>query len=586
MARPTKFGEAFSNAYLKGFDSYTEAQLKRDAEREEAKRLRKRTAKAKFGSILESLAGLSQKPEDPLSQAFSQVAGAEANVDPGMSLMDRIRGAAPKGRGAKSEYYSRLQGAERRLARRPEAIDAQKLAAEAKIIAEEEVLERQKAIDEAKFSSMYAVQQRKQEETRKHGAKRGGRVALAKGAGSSGKPFSVVIETVADNNEEAKLGGELYNSWALGRAEYEKLSHSAKVHRSITHALAEVDAGRTPTNPHDPGTDDHEVWREMVDTALLKNPIELEKAKQASVAALVEMQRDRNNRIKFAEKDPKYLEAQTRFDKWWAGVVSRIPTRAGARPTRTQIIAEAVKRGIDPAAARTGALGRAGVPAFRDFNYRNFEKHNQGWFDIAEQVEIKKGGKPVDYGVPFAALGAIEKGAEAGLAEQQRKDRATAVSLIDLHGADLNAIATAVASNPRSPEIFNMARSIINENRAAAVVAAGGQVRGAAALDDFQWKEIEKKRGGQVNHILQDLPADEPRQITIQTVDGPKVIDVYTVIQRNPTRPWTNAMEFAAQKDLKQRTNWVIDPSSPKDAKGNYVAGKEIWIRADDDRIK
>ena len=64
------------------------------------------------------------------------------------------------------------------------------------------------------------------------------------------------------------------------------------------------------------------------------------------------------------------------------------------------------------------------------------------------------------------------------------------------------------------------------------------------------------------------------------------MIDVYTVIQRNPTRPWTNAMEFAAQKDLKQRTNWVIDPSSPKDAKGNYVAGKEIWIRADDDRIK
>ena len=59
MARPTKFGEAFSAAYLKGFDTYTRAQLARDAEREEAKKLKKRTARAQHDTLMGKLRGAS-----------------------------------------------------------------------------------------------------------------------------------------------------------------------------------------------------------------------------------------------------------------------------------------------------------------------------------------------------------------------------------------------------------------------------------------------------------------------------------------------------------------------------------------------
>lgn len=619
MARPTKFGEAFSASYLKGFDSYTKAEL----EREKAKKAKKAARKAEIDreerralGVAEArkqsaLEALEASAEGPLGEALvdQRISTEQKPLAPRLyeeslrplTNMQAIRRALPSGDTIEDirkqqAILAAIKGSERRAAAEPEAFAKAKLDAMASISAKEHIADAQTQLE---IDDWKKKQAEHRAEAKKH---REGEDAIASGhrrikqRGKGGQPFDDSLRLVARGR--VPTAGEreaLYDSWAEGSIIYNQTSSAGELSIAEAQAEADIRAGLSVTNPYNATSDKarYEHFDKFVKLAKMADPIRKRVALEAHIAAGVKIGRDRDNAIMASEKTALHGAAQKQFDMW---VKSWFPPVTGAvggarRPTQAMIRAEAIRRGVDPQAALTTAVIRtipANLATFRKANYEIYEKHARNWFAEATAVESGQGGKPVHYSTLAQGLGTQEKVQIREETEQQAKDRVTAMSLIEAHGADLNAIATALAgaTPARRAAVFNMARSVIKESDAAAVVAARGQVRGAAALGDEQWKAIEKKRGMQVDYILQDLAADAPQKIIIQTVDGPKVIDVYKVIERNSLRPFTPAMEFAAQKDLMQRTNWIIDPSSPKDANGNYIAGKEIWIKADDDRIE
>tara|TARA_R100001244_G_scaffold21303_4_gene22735 strand:- start:8022 stop:9734 length:1713 start_codon:yes stop_codon:yes gene_type:complete len=534
------------------------------AAKEAEKRTVVRAAQAKLASTLEALrsrdpaslgAALEElgyptterKPAGVKLSPIEMVRQAAGIDQKKLSAMDAVRQSMPQGEigtveniRAQQEYLASITGAERRAAAGPEAEAAALLRQESELSAAETLQKRTSDLAIKNYAAMYRAQEAEVEKTRATGAKRSGRVILAKQAGDSGQPFSVVTETIASNAEEGELGGELHNAWASGQKKYLKLNYGGRVQRSIAKGIADLDAGFTPVNPWtDPIDADANLhWEEMVDIARLKQPIKKHEAIQKSAAALLKIQTDRENLMESVEKVPQYEQAQMAFDKWWDGVVSRIPTVGGARPTASQIRAEAVKRGIEPGAVLTLALGRIGIPRFRDFNFNNFVKRGQGWFESAEILETRAGGKPVHYTTPFSSLEVLSRSA-AGTEEEA------------IEGAEIGARA---------------------------------RFAGDRKTAGLGWSESIRLLGlpATTGYIVERAPEVFTIPVTTKDPQGNVVtedVELTHRIRRNPTRPLTPIEFHKARSEQMQRNQFTEDPTSPKDKAGNFISGREIWIR-------
>lgn len=593
-----QFGDSFRQAW-KSAEERDEKEKDRKARVAETiareNRAALRVAEARKQAALEALAG---RAEGPLSEALVDQGISteqkplaprlyEESLRP-LTNMQAIRRDLPSGDTIEDirkqqAILAAIKGSERRAAAEPEAMREADLRLRAEIAAQKGSEEEVAGLAERDFAKKFNQETTLREAASKNNRTREGRVSLSEMAGEDGEPFTYVIETIATEGEGG-LGGELHNAWRKGQRTNLSLSHAGRVKRSLTRAIADTRAGNTPRNPWDAGTDESRIWKDTVDIALLEDPIEKEKAWKKSQADLLKMERDRKNAMEVAEGSPSYKQAQSEFDKWWDGVVSRIPTTGGAAPTLAQIAAEAQSRGIDPQLAmgiQSGALrgaNRIGIPRFRDTNYTNFLKQNQGWFTTAKLVETKQGGKPVGYNTAFSALRAVEAMGDRDVAEQLKQDTATARSLIEQYNADLVAIR---AVNPR-PEVMKIAESIALEPDISAIT----QFKEGRRTSKLGWDEAMKLSGKPANtaFIVEQAPEVFTRAIT--TIDAAGNIERQDVelthrIRRNPYRALTPNEVALANREEMQRNQFKQDPSSPKDPNDptGFKLGQEIWIR-------
>lgn len=594
----------FASSFTKAADQY----LEDEADRKKAKRLAKsslkraiasedraalRAAEAKLASTLESLEGRAEGPlGDALAERRISTVPSEEQL-PSMRIegpdvegeayrmltpMEAVRSRMPQGEigtienvRAQQSYLAGIEGARGRAAAEPAAMRAESLKLRAQIAAQKESEEETAGLKARAFAREFAQQSAARraanESVRKEGAERTGRKRRAGQAGESGDSFDSVIKNLALSKDEAKTGGEFFNEWAIGSKEYLSLSRSAKFTRTIANGVADVDAGFTVTNPWSPSDPEYKIFDELIEIARKGDDATIRNAVEQATADALKLETDMEGRMAAAEKEPQFYAAQQAFDKWWRGVESRIPTVGRAGPTATQIAAEAVRRGINPIAVTTHGAGRLGQPRFRDFNYRNLLKLDQGWFTSAELAETKQGGKPVGYNTAFTALGTAERMGDLEVAAQLKKDTATAVRLLDLHNGDLSAMAAAGVS----PSVFKLAEDVVHRVGA----EAASRVLGAKKTAGMKFEEALKFMNLPANtpYITEPLPSGEPQTIVINSATGPKTVEIFygTRFHPNLGRNLTPAEIKAAKDERKKRSGFSRNNALSK------KMGFDVW---------
>ena len=576
-----KFGERFAESYNK--------YLEDEADRKKAKKLAKaslkraiasedraavRVAEAKLASTLESLEGRAEGPlGDALAERRISTVPSEEEL-PSMRIegpdvegeayrmltpMEAVRSRMPQGEPgtignvrAQQSYLSGIEGARGRAAAEPAAMKAASLKHRAQIAAQEESEERTAALKARAFAREFEQQSAARRKENRFIAEKGGKVRRTGQAGRSGEQWADVRAGIALSEDEAKVGGEMYNEWAIGAKDYLSLSRAGRFKRTIANGIADVNAGFTVTNPWQITDPEHEIFEDLIEVARKGDDADIRNAVEQAQADALKLETDMEGRMAAAEKLPEFYAAQQEFDKWWRGVVSRIPTAGRAGPTAAQITAEAVSRGIDPLAVTTHAAGRIGQARFRDFNYRNLLKLDQGWFTGAELAETKQGGKPVGYNTAFTALGTTERMGDLGVAEKLKKDTATALRLYKTHKGNLSSVAAAAPT----PEVFRLVEDMVNRGSATAI-SSFKKAEEAAGMDFEKALEHLSLPAG-TPFLTEPMPSGESQKIVINSATGPTVVEIFygTRFHPNLGRKLTPAEIKAAKDERKQRSGF------------------------------
>jgi len=593
---------------------------RREEERERAaiaaeKRASGRVEAARLARVLESLSSASEEGGAPLSRALTNlkiplVEQREGGVQlsPGelvreaagidqkpLTAMDAIRQGMPQGeigtledQRAKGRYLSRITGEYGRLAGPEERhrLSMEKAGTALDVAEFYKVRGREQWEGRTRFEA--GVMQDITDKVADQAATRREKKQLVELMASHGESPTAIGEAIGDKAFAENLSeSKFYRNYRIGGQKYKTKTFADNYSWNIDKLRSAFDRNRSlPINPYSPVTEKHAYeGYEHIKEMMLAEPDTIKaKERLVSAAELRKMQADHEKNMKYAltlDHGNAMKQAQFAFDDYKDTLNKAEGARLGGAKGRPLSLAEqqtmALRRGIDVGAYTS--LGVKRVYQFVtgvEFDYELFKRTEEGWFDIAAQLESGEDGVRVPWNTSMTGLRAMAEAKGISIRETKVEGARAAQGWANTIGYDASKLA-------KVPQKYRAeVKSLLADIKGGAL----GKVREAAELDNAQWMEIERKMGRQVDHILQPLLADDVQEITIQTVDGPKVIEVPYRIQRNSLRPWTNAMEFAAQKDLRQRTNWTEDPSSPKDAKGNYIAGKEIWIKADDDRIK
>ena len=603
MANP--FEKAFLASAANAPDIFEMFESRRkEEERERAaiaaeKRASGRVEAAKLARVLESLASASEEVGAPLSRALTNLKiplteqrEGGVQLSPGelvreaagidqkpLTAMDAIRQGMPQGeigtledQRAKGRYLSRITGEYGRLAGPEERRRlAMEKAGTALDVAEfykdrEQKLWKERTIFEA------GVMQNITDKVADRTATRSEKKQLVELMASHGEPPTAIGEAIGDkafaeNPSESKF----YRNYRIGGQRYKTKTFADNYSWNIDKLRSAFNRNLSlPINPYSPATEKHayEGYEHIKEMMLAQPDTIREKELSVSAAELRKMQAEHDKGMKYAQTldhGNAMKQAQRAFDDYKDRINREESARGGAGITRplsnAKVISMAVQRGIDVGAyTSSGDNRRYSDVTGADFDYKLFKRMNEGWFDIAAQLESGEDGVRVPWNTSTEGLRTMA--AAKGISIGETKDEKALDKLVLAQEAH-EWIEKINADGKRLPEVpANLQPEVKRQLIAMEAPAVSDWVARKKARE-IRFGELAATQGLSpgVRHLTVAVPVEN--QIERDSIDQRTGKISRVRITHEPlTRPGVvlNAKERKkAAEDALTRSGWVYD---------------------------